>query len=228
MVYEVCPAGGGMRVGVFLEALRSDWMSHTSLTTRASLLIRLSGDSEDEEAWEEFVRIYGRHVVRWCRRQGLNEEDAQDVAQNVLVKFWKRSVSFEYDASRRFRSYLRAIVSSAIANYFTELRTKGLKGLSTESSVLDSLAAREDLIARIEAAYDKELLAAAMQQVQKRVLPHTWRAFEMLALERRSGAEAAAELGMEVNTAYVARKKVQRMVREEIKRLESGDGTGNA
>ena len=82
------------------------------------------------------------------------------------------------------------------------------------------MPAREDLLARIEAAYDTELLAHAMRDVESRVQPHTWRAFRMLALEDRSGADVAAELGMEVNTAYVARAKVQRMIRDAIARLE--------
>jgi DNA-binding CsgD family transcriptional regulator len=42
----------------------------------------------------------------------------------------------------------------------------------------------------------------------------------LLAIEGLSGAEVAARLGMEVNTAYVARKKVQRMIREVATRLE--------
>jgi len=59
-----------------------------------------------------------------------------------------------------------------------------------------------------------------MAEVKTRVRPHTWQAFELLALEHRSGADVAATLNIEVNTAYVARRKVQRMIREIIDRLE--------
>jgi RNA polymerase sigma factor (sigma-70 family) len=203
------------------------FMPQTSLTTRASLLIRLSQNTLDDEAWKEFVRVYGRHILRWCRRRGLSEEDAQDVAQDVLVKFWKRALGFEYDATRRFRSYLSAIVSSAIADHIKGRKNKSIKFSNAESSILDSVPARQDLIARIEAAYDQELLTIAMQQVEERVQPRTWRAFTMLALEHRSGGEVAQELGMEVNTAYVARKKVQRMIREVINKIDAGEGKSN-
>ena len=90
--------------------------------------------------------------------------------------------------------------------------------------LLDSAPAREDLITRIEAAYYTELMAVAMREVEGRVKPHTWRAFQMLALEGHSGAAVAEELGMEVNTAYVARKKVQRMIREVVVKLGGGEG----
>ena len=59
-----------------------------------------------------------------------------------------------------------------------------------------------------------------MARVRLRVQPHTWQAFEMLGLEGRSGAEAAERLGMKVATVFVARSKVQRMLREELERLD--------
>ena len=58
-----------------------------------------------------------------------------------------------------------------------------------------------------------------MREVETRVQPHTWQAFRMLAIEGRSGSEVAALLGMEVSTAYVARSKVQRMIRAAAERL---------
>ena len=86
--------------------------------------------------------------------------------------------------------------------------------------LLDDMPAREDLVARLERAYDTELLDVAMHDVQQRVEEHTWAAFRMLALEHRSGAEVADRLGMQINTAYVARKKVQRMIRDAVTRLD--------
>ena len=88
--------------------------------------------------------------------------------------------------------------------------------------MLDSLPAREDLFARIEQAYDTELLALAMQDVRPRVSPHTWRAFEMLAMERRRGRAVADSLGISVDSAYAARHNVQKMIRETVARLEGG------
>ncbi|MFM1904963.1 MAG: hypothetical protein RLZZ440_2863, partial [Planctomycetota bacterium] len=150
------------------------------------------------------------------------EADAQDVAQEVLAKFWNRAGSFEYDPTRHFRGYLRRIVISAIADWSARRGSRPLGSNQDPEAVLASLPAREDLVARIEAAYDTERVAAAMREVKARVQPHTWAAFQLLAIEGLPGAEVAARLGMEVNTAYVARRKVQRMIREVANRLEGG------
>ena len=87
--------------------------------------------------------------------------------------------------------------------------------------VLDSVLARDDLAARLEEAFDLERLEMAQANVRRRVEPHTWEAFRLTAIEGQCGADAAAVLQMQVGTVFKAKSKVQRMLREEIERLES-------
>jgi RNA polymerase sigma-70 factor (ECF subfamily) len=79
------------------------------------------------------------------------------------------------------------------------------------------------LVQRLEQQYDAELLEVAQARVRLRVGPRSWDAFRLLALERRSGAEAAAALGMRVGAVYFARSRVQKLLQEELRRLEAGD-----
>jgi hypothetical protein len=89
--------------------------------------------------------------------------------------------------------------------------------------VLHRVEAREDLQKRLEEEFDRELLAEAMARVRLRVEPHTWEAFRLLAEGECSGAEAAGRLGMKVATVFVARSKVNKMIREEMSRLDPPD-----
>ena len=73
---------------------------------------------------------------------------------------------------------------------------------------------------KLEAVFDLELLEAAKVRVRLRVAPHTWEAFRLLTFEGLSGPEAAPRVGMQVTMVYVARGKVQKMLREEIDALE--------
>lgn len=191
-------------------------------TTSPSLLAGLAEGPANPTAWAEFVRVYFPHVLRWCRAYGLQEADAADVAQDVLVWLCRKAAALRDGQIHSFRAYLKRVVFSAVSDWSDRRRADRVAtGDLAVQERLWSMPAREDLAARIEAAYDVELLEIAMREVASRVQPHTWRAFEMLALEDRPGAEVAAELGMEINTAYVARAKVQRMIREVIGRLES-------
>jgi len=72
----------------------------------------------------------------------------------------------------------------------------------------------------MEEQFDCELLEEATARVRLRVQPHTWEAFRLLAYEGLTGAEVATRLNMKVGAVFVARSKVQRMLREELSRLE--------
>ena len=89
--------------------------------------------------------------------------------------------------------------------------------------LLQTVEAREDLVRRLDEEFDRELLEEAMARVRVRVAPRTWEAFERTAVRGESGAEAAAALGMKVATVFVARSKVQKMLQEELRKLDAGE-----
>lgn len=190
-------------------------------TTRVSLFARLGSRPDDPGVWSDFVKTYAPAVVRWCRRHGLQPSDAQDVAQEVLLRFWRQADRFQYDPSRRFRGYLRLMVVTAVADWAESRRADRLAtGDSAVQALIDSTPAREDLADRLERAFDMERLATAMAEVERRVKPRTWAAFRLLALERLPGKEVAERLGMDVTLAYNARMNVQRMISDTLRRCD--------
>ena len=56
----------------------------TTPNTRASLIARLS-DSQDIQAWQEFVEIYLPLLYRLARRKGVQHADAEGLWQEVLM-----------------------------------------------------------------------------------------------------------------------------------------------
>jgi RNA polymerase sigma-70 factor (ECF subfamily) len=190
--------------------------------TRASLLEQLRAGAADQAAWTLFVARYGPLVQGWCQRWGLQPADADDVTQAVLLRLAAHLRQFRYDPSRRFRGFLRTVAHNAWKDFLAD-RGRAAVG-SGDTAVLAALhsePARDDLAARVEEAFDRELLAVAEARVRARVEPHTWDAFRLTAVDGLSGADAAARLGMQVGTVFKARSKVQKMLRAEIERLEA-------
>ena len=89
--------------------------------------------------------------------------------------------------------------------------------------MLSSLEAREDLVARLEAEFDLELLEAATKVVVGRVAPNTWEAYDQTARQGCPAPEVAVRLGMRLGTVYQAKSSVARMLQEEVRKLEAGD-----
>jgi RNA polymerase sigma factor (sigma-70 family) len=189
--------------------------------TSASLLGRLRQEPADQAAWGEFVRRYGPQLYDWCRRWRLQEADAQDVTQAVLVRLAQKMRTFNYDPGRSFRAYLKTLARYAWCD-FLEGRKQPAAGGSEALQMLETVEAADDLVRQLDGPFDQEVLAEAQARVQRRVEPHTWEAFRLTALEGLSGAQAADQLGLKVATVYKAKSKVQQMLHEEVARLEEG------
>jgi RNA polymerase sigma-70 factor (ECF subfamily) len=190
--------------------------------TSVTLLARLQNASQAQAAWNEFVERYGRRIYGWCRHWGLQEADAEDVTQDVLLKLAEKMKTFAYDASGSFRGWLKTLTHHAWQDYVQSRHRAGAgQGGSEVLRHLNEIAAREDLLQRLEAEFDRELLQKAEERIKARVQQHTWEAFRLLAVEGLSGAEVADRLGMKVAAAFVARSKVQKMIQEEMRRLEN-------
>lgn len=199
--------------------MRPDTESRTS----ASLLARLRTSPADQTAWGEFVDRYGRKIYGWCRHWGLQESDAQDVTQDVLVRLAEKMRGFAYDPSRSFRAWLKTVTRHALSD-FCDARGRAPAGGSQAVELLHAVEAREDLVGRLKEEFDHEVYDEAVARVRARVAPKTWRVFEMTAVEGRSGAEVATELGMNVAAVFVARGRVQKMLQDEVRALDGPEG----
>src|SRR6059058_4467466 len=121
-------------------------MDSTPSWTSVSLLGKLRTDPADQEAWRDFVRRYGPKILSWCRQWRLQEADAEDVTQTVLVKLAQKLGSFDYDPERRFRGWLKTITTHALSDYLAARRRPGQGSGGAVEEVLSSLEARDDLV----------------------------------------------------------------------------------
>ena len=193
--------------------------------TRDTLLVQIRSPA-NRAAWDQFALIYRPVIYRLARRRGLQDADAQDLAQRVLIAVasaigrWEKSS----DGSVRFRHWLRRVARNAIVNALARQPSDRAAG---GSSAHDLLAEQPDDDPRaddqIELEYRRELYLRAARQVRADVEPDTWRAFEMTVVENRTVDEAAGELGKPVGTIYAARSRIVRRLRTAVQELEQPD-----
>jgi RNA polymerase sigma-70 factor (ECF subfamily) len=176
-------------------------------------------------AWQQFVDRYGRKIYGWCRQSNLQDADAEDVTQIVLVKLAEKMRTFAYDPSRSFRGWLRTLTRHAWSDFVAARERPGRgSGDSQAQEQLHTVPARDDLIARLEEQFDQEILEEALARVQLRVEPGSWQIFQLTAVEGVSANDAAQKLGKEVAAVFKARRRVQKLLQDEVRKLE-GDGS---
>src|SRR5437660_2921149 len=97
-------------------------------TTRLTLLTQLRQNPSDQAGWDEFVRRYGPHIYRWCRQWKLQDADAEDVTQDILVKLTRKLRAFAYDPSRSFRGWLKTVTHHAWRDFEDGRRARAAAG----------------------------------------------------------------------------------------------------
>jgi RNA polymerase sigma-70 factor (ECF subfamily) len=187
--------------------------------TSETLMMRVRKDPADSRAWSEFDRRYRPMIHSWCLRWGAQSSDADDIAQQVLLKLLRAMKKFEYDPSRSFRAWLKMVTRSVWTDLIAARDPKATGDWTVIDAIADSFDAQADLERRLEEAFDHELLELAMHRVEQRVKPTTWKAFCLTALDNRPGAEAAKELAMPVAHVFVAKYRVQKLLQEEVRLL---------
>lgn len=187
-----------------------------------SLIVHIK-DAGNRTAWERFVSIYRPVIFRSAIARGLQEADAQDLTQQVLLAVASAIPRWEKrNESTRFRHWLRRITRNAIMNALTRRRPDQARGGSSLGElVFGELVVDSETESLIDWEYRRELFLRAKEVVSGEVQVGTWRAFELTAIDGLSNREAATALGKSLGTIYTARCRVMQRLQATVAELES-------
>lgn len=192
--------------------------------TRSSLLVRLQ-DPADQAAWLEFTQMYSPIIYRAARYKGLQDADAQDIVQQVLLSTAGALQKRPHDRDRaKFRTWLAHVTRNATLNAL--MRAKPDRGCGDSAAVdllhkIPSPSNDEEIWLREE---QNEMFRMAATRIAEEFEPDTWRSFWLTTVEGRSPEATAEQLGKRVGSVYAARSRIMRRLREEVQRIALGEG----
>jgi RNA polymerase sigma-70 factor (ECF subfamily) len=201
------------------------------LPTRASLLGRLK-DWRDQESWQEFYNVYRRLIFGTALKSGLTEAEAEDVLQETVLSVAKTIKDFKYDRQRcTFKSWLRHLTQKRIADQYRRrshdpAANAARTSTSRKTPLLERLPAPESL--NVDAIWDAEwqqkVFEAAVERVKAQVNPEQYQIFDFYVLRKMPVKKVAATLEVSSGQVYLARHRISRLLKKEIKYLESRMG----
>jgi len=201
------------------------WQGETGLRTRTSLLTRLK-DCDDQASWQRFFDTYWRLLFSYAVRAGLRETDAQDIVQEVVISVARCMPDFRYDRSTgSFKGWLKRITHRRVADHLRrEFRREHLGASPLDAEQALQQGAAEVLPGALESAWNEEwhnnLLELALERVRKRVLPRQYQVFDLLVIRERSAAEVTKVLKLNRAQVYMAKHRMTKLVKEEVRKLE--------
>jgi len=200
-----------------------------SLKTRETLLSKVR--SGDEKGWSEFYDLYEDFIYSAARGSGLTPDESKDVVQDVMLSVQKYIADFVVDASRgRFRTWLRRIVQSRIADQFRQKKRNPLEHVAlpaggenegSRTSPIDRIpnSSEIDLDRLIDEKFELAILAEARRAVKRQVRVEDYQAYNLFEVRELTAAKAAEDLGISPVTVRVRTFRVRRAVAREIRRI---------
>ena len=195
--------------------------------TRQSLLLRLR-DPLDQQAWTQFMAIYEPLVLRMLKQRGLQEADARDVAQQVVLAVTQAMHQWQPDGREAsFRRWLFGISRKLALKFIVRGTTasgparRGVGG----SDMLDLLKSLPEpdrnSIAEFDDEYRTEIFEWATDRIRGEFRETTWQAFWRTCVLNESIANVADSLGMTAGNVYVARTRIIARLRQVVEAYEA-------
>ncbi len=187
--------------------------------TRPSLLLRVR-DSDDRDAWQEFVELYSPVLYAYLRRRGLQDADIADVLQDVLASVARAIREFHYQPqSGRFRAWLYTVTRNAMFDFANSSKKRPVATGDSDfhQAVLSNVATDDE--EQWERDWERARFDWAVARVQPQFEESTWQAFWQVAVEGRTSQAAAETLGLSVGAVYIAKSRVTAAIRREIEEL---------
>lgn len=188
-------------------------MEHVPETSE-SLIARVK-DPANDAAWADFLKVYRPVILRMARRRNLQDADAQDVCQKVLLAISQAISQWEPYPDHPFRAWLGRIARNAILNAVTRRPKDQATGLSEIEFLLHEVAVADpDSSAELMLETRRELFHRASQIVRCEFTDITWRMFWETEVAGQSVEAVAAACGKTPGAVYIARCRVMKRLRE--------------
>jgi RNA polymerase sigma-70 factor (ECF subfamily) len=178
-------------------------------------------DPADAVAWHEFVDLYQPLVYKLACRKGLQDADARDVCQEVLLAVARAVHRWDPEPARgSFRGWLSRIARNLLVNFLTRPAYPRGSGATSVQELLEAQPSDDpSATALFEAEHRRRVFRWAADAIRDEFTPATWQAFWRTAVDGQTPREAAAALGLSVGAVYIARSRILARLRHRVELL---------
>ena len=154
-------------------------------------------------------------MIAWCRRFGLDHNDAADVVQDVFAAVARR---IEQYRAGSFRGWLWTITRNKLNDRYRKERDQVVAAGGTDAQrrmadIPEQLPDDSDLHLSRET---DSLILRGIEFVRSEFEERTWSAFRRSVVDGERTAEIAADMGISANAVRQAKSRVLRRLRAEL------------
>jgi RNA polymerase sigma factor (sigma-70 family) len=196
-------------------------------STRPSQLKAIR-DWQNHQGWIDFQRRYDPLLRACCASLRLDGPTTDEVCQSTWIEVARRIKSFEYDPKKSFRGWLRTVCANKARDCFRKAKNHLVLPFEERDDAIRAGQFRswrreapdfdcdqdEDPIISLWKRRAEEIQTAVKAKVQ----PQTWDAFWLLRVRDWNLEETVEALGISHASAYKAKERVARQLKDEGRR----------
>jgi RNA polymerase sigma-70 factor, ECF subfamily len=194
---------------IWLKSLKRVFMQSTSPTLLAKLR-----DPTDQASWQRFVDLYTPLLFYWGRRQGLQQGDAADLAQDVLTTLVRKLPDFAYLPEKGFRNWLRTVTLNRWRDLGRKRKETAMGGYDDDPSFEPPDPIADSSFDQKE--YNEYVYRRALEIVRRDYEETTWQACWLAVTTERTAADIGQELGLSEGAVYASKFRILKRLREEL------------
>lgn len=181
-------------------------------------------DAANDAAWRRFMQRFRAPLFTFVRRLGVEQADAEDIVQDVLLEFSRVYREGRYERERgRLSAWLFGIAHRCVLRH-RQRRARARERLVPDGSYWDAAVDEKDHLELWNTEWERWAWEECLRRARLEFEPTTLRAFVLVVKHERPPSAAAEELGVPVKAVYNAKHRVLKRLRELRAELEGADG----
>jgi RNA polymerase sigma-70 factor (ECF subfamily) len=193
--------------------------------TRRSLLNRVK-NPEDHESWQVFFDTYNKLVYSVALKAGLDHSEAEEVVQETFITLARTLEKYD-PALGSFKNWLIKTTDFKIKDQFRKRKRRLNVNPSTRREGRTATIERVpdpkslDVESIFEEEWREKVFRLAIGKIKEQVTATQFQIFDLYVIKKWPVRKVATTLGIGAGRVYMAKHRLTRLVKREVKALEA-------
>lgn len=177
-----------------------------------------SGENEEfEKGFRRFCVLYHLPIRKWCSRWFSRQSDADDAAQEILIRLREKLGKYKQQDGVRFRNWLSKVSKHSML----DLRRKAKRARSVQltDEIPEPSASDEQFLFGLVIDYERRMALSAILEQAGTTLNDREKEIMNASLSNESNADLANRLGIEKNALHQAQARLRSKLRESVSQI---------
>lgn len=177
-----------------------------------------SGENEEfEKGFRRFCVLYHLPIRKWCGRWFSRQSDAEDAAQELLIRLREKLCKYKQQDGVRFRNWLSKVSKNAML----DLRRKAKRARSVQltEEIPEPTDSDEQFLFGLMIDFERRMALSAVLEQAGATLNDREREIMNASLSNESNVDLANRLGIEKNALHQAQARLRSKLKESVSQI---------